>query len=139
MGASEVWQAVGRLWRGFGDDPEQVITSAFTEARGFVDALVAQGGTAEAAAIQVVVEVVSAYIKASMAPDDRQAVLAELQKILTMRFDEAEGYPALPLVSHVVEAWKTAQDWAAAGLVEPQAPKQLIGAFVRALASAPPS
>ena len=129
----EVWQAVGTLWKGFGADPEAVITKMFPQASGFVDEMFEGNQTPESAALQIVTNVLGGYIEHGMPVEQKRAVLLELHKVTKMSFEEAEGYPALPFVAHVVAAWLVAQQWAAAGKV--QAPKQLLEGVISSLAA----
>jgi hypothetical protein len=129
----DVWHAVGVLWKGFGADPETVITKMFPQASGFVDEMFDRKETPESTALQIVTNVLGGYIEHGMPVEQKRAVLLELHKITKMSFEEAEGYPALPFVAQVVAAWLVAQQWAAESKVE--APSQLLDGVTRSLAA----
>jgi hypothetical protein len=77
--------------------------------------------------------VLAGYIEHGMPEDQKRAVLLELQKVTKMSFEEAEGYPALPFVAHVVSAWMVARAWASEGMLE--APSRLLETVIAALAA----
>jgi len=129
----EVWHAVGTLWKGFGADPEAVITKMFPQASAFVDEMFDRKQTPESASLQIVTNVLGGYIQHGMPVEQKRAVLLELHKVTNMSFEEAQGYPALPFVAHVVAAWQVAQRWAAEGKVD--APTQLLDGVIGSLAA----
>lgn len=117
-----VWTSAGAMWKGFGPDPEAVITKMFEEAGPFVDQMFEEKQTPESAALQIVTNVIVAYIKRGMPVEQRRAVLLELHKLTKLGFEQAEGYPALPFVAHTVAAWILLQDWAVNGKIESARP-----------------
>jgi hypothetical protein len=133
----EVWSAVGALWRGFGDKPDDMVTALVPVAPAYIDKMRGDGATPQAAALELVVFVVRIYIENALTPEQRQERLAELIKVQRMSFEEGQGYRALPLVANIVAAWQTAAGWAKQGRAEPGAAKFLLSELVLALASKP--
>jgi hypothetical protein len=129
----EVWHAVGTLWKGFGADPEAVITKMFPQASGFVEEMFERKETPESSALQLVTNVLGGYIEHGMPVEQKRAVLLELHAVMKMSFEEAESYPALPFVAQVVAAWIVARQWAAEGKVD--TPKQLLQGVISSLAA----
>ena len=129
-----VWSAVGTLWTGFAR-PEQMIAPAFPQAAPFIEDMHQQGSTAEAAAVEIVLQVVGAYVGMKMSADERRAALGEMQQILTMSFEEAASYTVSPIVAHTQQAWLVAKEWEAAGTVEPNTSKRILQHMISALAA----
>lgn len=132
---AEVWRAVAALWNGFGEEPEPLITEHFPDVPLFIEQMSRERVGPEAAAVQVVALVVTRYVEQSMTAEQKQVILDELKKILGMGFEEAQGYMAHPFVKNAVEAWKLSREWSAAGRIDQDAGKFLLGKIVRALAS----
>ncbi|MBI3709949.1 MAG: hypothetical protein HY246_20070 [Proteobacteria bacterium] len=134
---AEVWKAVGALWRGFGDKPDELVTSLVPAAPAYIDIMYGDGAPPQAAAIELVVFVVRIYIESSLTQAQRQERLVELHKLQRMSFEEAQGYRALPFVASLVAAWQIAVGWAKDGKVDPGACKLLLSELALALADKP--
>ena len=128
-----VWSSVAQLWGAFGGQPEAPITAAFPQATDFVAASYRDKDEPEWVALQIVLQVIPAYVARSMTADDRREALAELQRVLQMDFAQANGFEARPFVALTVSGWQTAGRWAGEGNVPPDAAKTYLQAIVRAL------
>lgn len=128
-----VWRSVSALWKGFGADPEPVITKMFPQAGPFVDQAFEENQTPESAALQIVTNVLAGYIGHGMPIEQRRAVLLELHQLTKLGFEQAEGQAALPFVAHIVAGWFVLQAWASDGKIESARP--FLDGIVSALAA----
>jgi hypothetical protein len=133
----ETWSAVRALWNIFGERPDGVVISMYPDMPPFIDKMFKQGLMAESTAIQIVARVVTDYVAQSFTAEQKKQVLAELEKLMQMKIEEAQGYMTYPVVQTLVNAWKVTQKWVDEGKVDSSASKFLIGRFVSALAPGP--
>lgn len=124
---------MAKLWGAFGGQPEAPITNAFPQAAGFVAESFRDKDEPEWVALQIVLQVIPAFVAGSMTADQRREALAELQRVLQMDFAQANGFEARPFVALTVSGWQTAGKWAAEGNVPPDAGKTFLQTIVRAL------
>ena len=133
----ETWSAVGTLWNAFGEKPDELVISMYPNIPAFIDEMFEQGRTPEWTAVQIVAQVVTDNIARSFTAEQKKQMLAELDKLTQMKFEEAHGYMAYPLVHTLVNAWQVTQKWIDEGRVDGSASKFLMGKFVAALTSGP--
>jgi hypothetical protein len=131
------WSAVRTLWNAFGDKPDEVIVSMYPDLPAFLDETFKQQQTPEWTAIQIVAQVANDHLAQSFTAEQRQEMLAELGRLAQASFEEAQGYPAYPLVHALVSAWQITQTWIGEGKVDGSASQFLLGRFVSALAAGP--
>src|SRR2546421_483338 len=122
----ETWNAVQALWNTFGERPDEVVVSMYPDIPAFIDDMFNQRRTPESTAVQIVAQVVTGYVAHSFTAEQRKQMLAELEKLMQMKFEEAQGYMTYPLNQTLVNAWKVTQKWIDEGRVDGSASKFLI-------------
>lgn len=133
----ETWSAVRTLWNMFGERPDQVVISMYPDMREFIDGMFKQGRTPEWTAVQIVAQVVTDHVAHSFTAEQKKQMLAEINKLMQLEFEGAQGYMAYPLVHTLVNAWQVTRKWIDEGRVDGSASKFLMGKFVRTLAPDP--
>jgi len=135
--AAETWSAVQTLWNLFDDQAERSIAVTHPQA---VDMIVAnmRKRTPQAAALQIVVQVVTDDITKDFTPAAKKEALAEINSLTQMNFDEAQGYMTSPFMHAFVNAWQVVRTWIDEGKLEASASEFLMSSVVGALKSGPP-
>jgi len=134
--AAETWSAVQTLWNLFDDQAERSIAVTHPQA---VDMIVAnmRKRTPQAAALQIVVQVVTDDITKDFTAAAKREALAEINSLTQMDFDEAQGYMTSPFMHAFVNAWQVVRTWIDEGKLEASASEFLMSSVVGALKSGP--
>jgi len=132
--AAETWSAVQTLWNLFDDQAERSIAVTHPQA---VDMIVAnmRKRTPQAAALQIVVQVVTDDITKDFTAAAKREALAEINSLTQMDFDEAQGYMTSPFMHAFVNAWQVVRTWIDEGKLEASASEFLMSSVVGALKS----
>ena len=115
--AAETWSAVQTLWNLFDEQAERSIALTHPQA---VDMIVAnmRKRTPQAAALQIVVQVVTDDITKDFTAAAKREALAEITSLTQMDFDEAQGYMTSPFMHAFVNAWQVVRTWIDEGKLE---------------------
>jgi len=134
--AAETWSAVQILWNLFDEQAERSITLTHPQ---MPDVIVAnmRKRSPQAAALQIVVQVVTDDITKDFTPAAKKEALAEINSLTQMDFDEAQGYMTSPFMHAFVNAWQVVRTWIDEGKLEASASEFLKSSVVGALKSGP--
>jgi hypothetical protein len=135
--AAETWSAVQTLWNLFDEQAERSIAVTHPQ---MADMIVAnmRKRTPQAAALQIVVQVVTDDISKDFTAAAKREALAEINSLTQMDFDEAQGYMTSPFMHAFVNAWQVVRTWIDEGKLEPSAREFLMSSVVGALKSGAP-
>jgi hypothetical protein len=135
--AAETWSAVQTLWNLFDEQAERSIAVTHPQ---MADMIVAnmRKRTPQAAALQIVVQVVTDDISKDFTAAAKREALAEINSLTQMDFDEAQGYMTSPFMHAFVNAWQVVRTWIDEGKLEPSAREFLMSSVVGALKSGQP-
>jgi hypothetical protein len=132
--AAETWSAVQTLWNLFDEQAERSIAVTHPQ---MVDMIAAnmRKRTPQAAALQIVVQVVTDDITKDFTAAAKREALAEINSLTQMDFDEAQGYMTSPFMHAFVNAWQIVRTWIDEGKLEASASEFLMSSVVGALKS----
>jgi hypothetical protein len=135
--AAETWSAVQTLWNLFDEQAERSIAVTHPQ---MADMIVAnmRKRTPQAAALQIVVQVVTDDISKDFTAAAKREALAEINSLTQMDFDEAQGYMTSPFMHAFVNAWQVVRTWIDEGKLEPSGREFLMSSVVGALKSGAP-
>src|SRR5919198_229256 len=135
--AAETWSAVQTLWNLFDEQAERSIAVTHPQ---MVDMIAAnmRKRTPQAAALQIVVQVVTDDITKDFTAAAKREALAEINSLTQMDFDEAQGYMTSPFMHAFVNAWQIVRTWIDEGKLEASASEFLMSSVVGALKSGQP-
>ena len=135
--AGETWSAVQTLWNMFDEQAERSIAVTHPQ---IADMIVAnmRKRSPQAAALQIVVEVVTDDITKDFTVAAKREALAEISSLTQMDFDEAQGYMTSPFMHAFVNAWQVVQTWIDEGKLDASASEFLMSSVVGALKSGAP-
>jgi hypothetical protein len=135
--AADTWTAVQTLWNMFDEQAERSIAVTHPH---IVTMIVAnmRKRSPQAAALQIVVQVVTDDITKDFTATAKREALAEINSLTQMDFDEAQGYMTSPFMHAFVNAWQVVRTWIDEGKVDPSASEFLMSSVVGALKSGPP-
>lgn len=133
----ETWSAVQTLWDLFDEKAQEAIASTHPHIPASIIEGMRKRGP-EAAALQIVVQVVTDDIAHAFTAEAKKEALAELNDLMQMNFDEAQGYMTTPFIHTLVNAWQVVRKWIDEGKVDAAASEFLLGNIVGALTSGPP-
>jgi len=134
---AETWSAVQMLWNLFDDQAERSIALTHPD---IVDMIAAnmRKRSPQAAALQIVVQVVTDDISKDFTAAAKREALAEINSLTQMDFDEAQGYMTSPFMHAFVNARQVVQTWIDEGKLEASASEFLMSRVVGALKSGAP-
>jgi hypothetical protein len=135
--AAETWSAVQTLWNLFDEQAERSIALTHPETVDMIGANMRKRSP-QAAALQIVVQVVTDDIAKDFTPAAKKEALAEINSLTQMNFDEAQGYMTSPFMHAFVNAWQVVRTWIDEGKLEASASEFLMSSVVGALKSGPP-
>jgi hypothetical protein len=135
--AAETWSAVQTLWNMFDEQAERSIAVTHPHTVAMIVANMRKRSP-QAAALQIVVEVVTDDITKDFTAAAKREALAEINLLTQMDFDEAQGYMTSPFMHAFVNAWQVVRTWIDEGKVEASASEFLMSSVVAALKSGPP-
>ena len=135
--AAETWSAVQTLWNMFDEQAERSIAVTHPHIVAMIGANMRKRSP-QAAALQIVVEVVTDDISKDFTAAAKREALAEINSLTQMDFDEAQGYMTSPFMHAFVNAWQVVRTWIDEGKVEASASEFLMSSVVAALKSGPP-
>ena len=135
--AAETWSAVQTLWNLFDEQAERSIAVTHPQTVAMIAANMRKR-TPQAAALQIVVQVVTDDITKDFTAAAKREALAEINSLTQMGFDEAQGYMTSPFMHAFVNAWQVVRTWIDEGKVEASASEFLMSRVVGALKSGPP-
>ena len=136
----ETWSAVRTLWNRFDENADKDIAKTHPHVQVFiVEDMFKQNRGPELAAVAIVAQVVTDQIANTFTAEEKQNLLAELNKLMQMNFSEAQGYMAFPFVHAFVNAWQVALKWNNEGKIDASAREFLMGKFFGALTSGSPA
>ena len=135
--AAETWSAVQTLWNLFDEQAERSISVTHPQ---MTDMIVAnmRKRSPQAAALQIVVQVVTDDITKDFTAAAKREALTEINSLTQMDFDEAQGYMTSPFMHAFVNAWQVVRTWIDEGKLEASASEFLMSSVVGALKSGPP-
>jgi Flp pilus assembly protein TadB len=135
--AAETWSAVQTLWNMFDEQAERSIAVTHPH---LADMIVAnmRKRSPQAAALQIVVEVVTDDITKDFTAAAKREALAEITSLTQMDFDEAQGYMTSPFMHAFVNAWQVVRTWIDEGKLDASASEFLMSSVVGALKSGAP-
>jgi hypothetical protein len=136
--AAETWSAVQTLWNLFDEQAERSIAITHPHIAATIVANMRKRSP-QAAALRIVVEVVTDDITKDFTAAAKREALAEINSLTQMDFDEAQGYMTSPFMHAFVNAWQVVRTWVDEGKVEASASEFLMSSVVGALKSGPPS
>jgi hypothetical protein len=132
--AAETWSAVQTLWNLFDEQAERSIALTHPETVDMIGANMRKRSP-QAAALQIVIEVVTDDITKDFTPAAKKEALAEINSLTQMNFDEAQGYMTSPFMHAFVNAWQVVRTWIDEGKLETSASEFLMSSVVGALKS----
>jgi cobalamin biosynthesis Mg chelatase CobN len=135
--AAETWSAVQALWNLFDEQAERSIALTHPETVDMIGANMRKRSP-QAAALQIVVQVVTDDITKDFTAAAKKEALAEINSLTQMNFDEAQGYMTSPFMHAFVNAWQVVRTWIDEGKLEASASEFLMSSVVGALKSGPP-
>ena len=135
--AAETWSAVQTLWNMFDEQAERSIGVTHPHIAAMIVGNMRKRSP-QAAALQIVVEVVTDDITKDFTAAAKREALAEINSLTQMDFDEAQGYMTSPFMHAFVNAWQVVRTWIDEGKVEASASEFLMSSVVAALKSGPP-
>jgi Flp pilus assembly protein TadB len=135
--AAETWSAVQTLWNLFDEQAERSIALTHPETVDMIGANMRKRSP-QAAALQIVVQVVTDDITKDFTPAAKKEALAEINSLTQMNFDEAQGYMTSPFMHAFVNAWQIVRTWIDEGKLEASASEFLMSSVVGALKSGAP-
>ena len=135
--AAETWSAVQTLWNLFDEQAERSISVTHPQ---MTDMIVAnmRKRSPQAAALQIVVQVVTDDITKDFTAAAKREALTEINSLTQMDFDEAQGYMTSPFMHAFVNAWQVVRTWIDEGKLEASASEFLMSSVVGALKSGAP-
>jgi hypothetical protein len=136
--AADTWSAVQTLWNLFDEQAERSIALTHPETVDMIGANMRKRSP-QAAALQIVVEVVTDDITKDFTPAAKKEALAEINSLTQMNFDEAQGYMTSPFMHAFVNAWQVVRTWIDEGKLEASASEFLMSSVVGALKSGQPA
>src|SRR5919197_4646053 len=135
--AAETWTAVQTLWNLFDEQAERSISLTHPQLAAMIAANIRKR-TPQAAALQIVVQVVTDDIAKDFTAAAKKEALAEIDSLTQMDFDEAQGYMTSPFMHAFVNAWQVVRTWIDEGKLEASASEFLMPSVVGALKSGQP-
>jgi hypothetical protein len=134
--AAETWNAVQTLWNLFDEQAERSIALTHPETVDMIGANMRKRSP-QAAALQIVVQVVTDDITKDFTSAAKKEALAEINSLTQMNFDEAQGYMTSPFMHAFVNASQVVRTWIDEGKLEASASEFLMSNVVGALKSGP--
>jgi hypothetical protein len=133
---AETWSAVQILWNLFDEQAERSITLTHPQTADMIVANMRKRSP-QAAALQIVVQVVTDDITKDFTAAAKREALTEINSLTQMDFDEAQGYMTSPFMHAFVNAWQVVRTWIDEGRLEASASEFLMSSVVGALKSGP--
>lgn len=134
---AETWSAVQTLWNLFDEQAERSIAVTHPQIAASIPANMRKRSP-QAAALQIVVQVVTDDIAKDFTAAAKREALAEINSLTQMDFDEAQGYMTSPFMHAFVNAWQVVRTWTDEGKLDASASEFLMSSVVAALKSGPP-
>jgi len=133
---AETWSAVQTLWNLFDEQAERSIALTHPDIVDMIGANMRKRSP-QAAALQIVVQVVTDDISKDFTAAAKREALAEINSLTQMDFDEAQGYMTSPFTHAFVNARQIVRTWIDEGKLEASASEFLMSSVVGALKSGP--